>query len=180
MKTPHALMALCLVSLLAPAMAGDAGVVSGAGGTPAPDADEAAVRAMRAAPLSGDWRRIGGNLEMVAALHVNTAGFPIPRVQLAASAAGDEQVLSLVAAGALAVIDEEGGSGGNLTAAVDTEALGRAIARGMLAEQQDAREREARAAEWATLVATATTLPEDYSDDYDDAMGDLIDALAQE
>jgi hypothetical protein len=44
MKTPHALLALCLVSLLAPAMAGDAGVVSGAGGTPAPDADEAGLQ----------------------------------------------------------------------------------------------------------------------------------------
>ena len=46
--------------------------------------------------LSGDWRRIGGNLELVAALAVNVPGFPIPRVAMAASATGLE--LSLVAA----------------------------------------------------------------------------------
>lgn len=38
-----------------------------------------------AATLSGDWRWIGGNLEMVAALAVNTPGFPIPRLAIAAS-----------------------------------------------------------------------------------------------
>ena len=37
------------------------------------------VRELRAAPLSGDWRRLGGSLELVAALAVNVPGFPIPR-----------------------------------------------------------------------------------------------------
>lgn len=37
------------------------------------------VRVLRASPLSGDWRRIGGNLELVAALAVNVPGFPVPR-----------------------------------------------------------------------------------------------------
>jgi hypothetical protein len=46
--------------------------------------------------LSGDWRRIGGNLELVAALAVNVPGFPIPRVAMAAAASG--QTLSLIAA----------------------------------------------------------------------------------
>jgi len=46
--------------------------------------------------LSGDWRRIGGNLELVAALVVNVPGFPIPRIAMAASG---EMPLSLVAAG---------------------------------------------------------------------------------
>src|SRR5690606_28524455 len=45
-------------------------------------------------PPSGDWRRIGGNLELVAACSVVTPGFPIVR----ASAAGVQT--SLVAAGA--------------------------------------------------------------------------------
>jgi 2'-5' RNA ligase len=36
--------------------------------------------------LSGDWRRIGGNLELVAALAVNVPGFPVPRVEMSASA----------------------------------------------------------------------------------------------
>jgi hypothetical protein len=141
-------------------------------GTVAPDADDAAVRAMRAAPLSGDWRRIGGNLEMVAALHVNTAGFPIPRML---TAAGDVE-MSLVAAGSLAVLDE---TEAPVTApGLDTEALGRAIARGMLAEQQAAAHREQVAAEWQELLAAATR--EDLSGDYDDVMRGLSVALAQE
>lgn len=54
-------------------------------------------RIAKAAALSGDWREIRGNLELVAALAVNTPGFPIPRLALAASA-GQGQ-LSLVASG---------------------------------------------------------------------------------
>jgi hypothetical protein len=37
------------------------------------------VRSLRSAPLSGDWRRIAGSLELVAALAVNVPGFPVPR-----------------------------------------------------------------------------------------------------
>ena len=36
-------------------------------------------RAMAAGQVSGDWRGIRGNMELVAALVVNTPGFPIPR-----------------------------------------------------------------------------------------------------
>ena len=53
------------------------------------------IHALQAAQLSGDWRAIGGELELVAALVVNVPGFPIPRPSLAA--AGGKQV-SLVAA----------------------------------------------------------------------------------
>lgn len=56
--------------------------------------------ALQAGALSGDWRRIGGALELVGALAVNVPGFPVPRPALAASAG--EQV-SLVAAGVLTV-----------------------------------------------------------------------------
>lgn len=49
-----------------------------------------------AGALSGDWRRISGNLELVAALVVNVPGFPVPRPALAASGVGQQ---SLVAAG---------------------------------------------------------------------------------
>jgi len=48
------------------------------------------------AKVSGDWRGIGGNLEMVGLLAVNVPGFPTPRTALAAS--GEDQ-FSLVAAG---------------------------------------------------------------------------------
>lgn len=46
-----------------------------------PNVTEEQVRALRASPLSGDWRRIGGSLELVAALAVNVPGFPVPRPQ---------------------------------------------------------------------------------------------------
>lgn len=41
------------------------------------EADEARVAQLRRSPLSGDWRKVNGNLELVAALAVNDPGFPI-------------------------------------------------------------------------------------------------------
>jgi hypothetical protein len=52
------------------------------------------LRAFRAAPPSGDWRNIGGVLELVAVLGVNTPGFPVPRARVASGVP-----LALVAAG---------------------------------------------------------------------------------
>jgi hypothetical protein len=50
------------------------------------DATPNQVETLRQSPLSGDWRDIGGNLELVAAHAVNVPGFPIPRArQLVAS-----------------------------------------------------------------------------------------------
>lgn len=54
------------------------------------------VRTLRASPLSGDWRRIDGNLELVAALAVNSPGFPIPHGQQAAG-----RTVALMASGVL-------------------------------------------------------------------------------
>jgi hypothetical protein len=39
------------------------------------------VRALMASDVSGDWRRIGGSLELVAVLAVNVPGFPKIRVK---------------------------------------------------------------------------------------------------
>ena len=55
------------------------------------------LHAFRAAPPSGDWRNIGGALELVAVLGVNTPGFPVPRARVASG-----EPLALVAAGRLA------------------------------------------------------------------------------
>lgn len=66
-------------------------------GIVAPGAD---VAKLSATPPSGDWRPIGGSLELVAALHVNTPGFPVPRVMVAGG-----QVQALVAAGVVAPAD---------------------------------------------------------------------------
>lgn len=67
-----------------------AGVVS-------PTADDFQIWALELATLSGDWRRIRGNLELVAALGVNVPGFPMADV-VTASAAGE--CTALIAAGA--------------------------------------------------------------------------------
>lgn len=64
-----------------------------------PHVTPAQVRTLRASPLSGDWRRIGGHLEMIAALAVNVQGFPVPRTHgLVASG----KLQALVASGMLA------------------------------------------------------------------------------
>jgi hypothetical protein len=65
-----------------------------------PELSDEVLRAARSAPLSGDWRKLGGEWEMIAALSVNVPGFPVPRA-MAASAGGE--CVALVAAGALAV-----------------------------------------------------------------------------
>lgn len=46
-----------------------------------PELSPEKVRALRSAPISGDWRRYGMDLELVAALAVNVPGFGIPRPQ---------------------------------------------------------------------------------------------------
>jgi hypothetical protein len=61
-----------------------------------PTVDEQTAARLRAPALSGDWRRVGGGLELVALLAVNVPGFPVPRARVAS---GEPQ--ALVAAGAL-------------------------------------------------------------------------------
>lgn len=70
------------------------------------DADKA--RLLRGAVLSGDWRNVNGNLELVALLAVNVPGFPVPRVK-ALVAAGEDgaEVMTLVAAGVHAGVTDE-------------------------------------------------------------------------
>jgi hypothetical protein len=62
------------------------------------------VREFRAAPLSGDWRRVGFALELVAALSVNVPGFGVPRP--AGMVAGGNLV-SLVASGIIVPVSAE-------------------------------------------------------------------------
>jgi hypothetical protein len=69
-------------------------------GAVAPGTPPEKVYKMRASVLSGDWRDVAGSLELVAALHVNVGGFPVPRVAVAAS--GGHQT-ALVAAGLVLV-----------------------------------------------------------------------------
>lgn len=57
-----------------------------------PGVDAERVARLRLSPLSGDWRRAEGNLELIAALAVNTPGFPVLR-------ASAEEDMTLLAAG---------------------------------------------------------------------------------
>lgn len=61
-----------------------------------PGVTDEQLAALRASPLSGDWRRIGGSLELVAALAVNSPGFPVPRAMVASG-----HVTALQSAGAV-------------------------------------------------------------------------------
>lgn len=50
-----------------------------------PEADETRKAQFMASPVSGDWRSIGGSLEMIAVCAVNSPGFPVPRARVAFS-----------------------------------------------------------------------------------------------
>ena len=64
-----------------------------------PRATRDQVATFRGASVSGDWRSVGGSLEMVGLLAVNTPGFPIPRAQAGLTASAEEETpTSLVAA----------------------------------------------------------------------------------
>lgn len=65
------------------------------------------LAALRAAKVSGDWRRIGASLEMVAALAVNVPGFPIPRTAVAASGFFDQALVAAAVVGTEEVSQEE-------------------------------------------------------------------------
>jgi hypothetical protein len=70
-----------------------------------PDVDELALRRLRAASISGDWRPFGARHEFVAACSCNVPGLPTMRQAIAASAFMDEEdglpLVAIVAAGAL-------------------------------------------------------------------------------
>lgn len=66
-----------------------------AAGALRPDVTPEQLRVFRASAISGDWRPIGGGLELVAACSVNVPGFPIARARVAGGA-----IVALVAAGA--------------------------------------------------------------------------------
>lgn len=66
-------------------------------GTLRPTVTEAQLRLLRASSLSGDWRRIGTNLEFIGALAVNVPGFPIAREAVTAAGVATLPMAGLVA-----------------------------------------------------------------------------------
>ena len=96
-----------------------------------PGLSDAQVRTLSASPLSGDWRRIGGQLELVAALAVNSPGFPIPRALVAGGAVQSLQASGVVAAVPPAVKADAVDSG-------DADLLRRLLDRERRAAEQEA------------------------------------------
>jgi len=50
-----------------------------------PEASDQALSVFRSSPVSGDWRRVAGSLELIAVCSVNAPGFPVPRARVAFS-----------------------------------------------------------------------------------------------
>ncbi|MGH3586077.1 MAG: hypothetical protein ACRDQ0_07105 [Pseudonocardia sp.] len=50
-----------------------------------PEASAEAVDTFKSSPVSGDWRRVGGALELIGVCSVNVPGFPVPRARVAFS-----------------------------------------------------------------------------------------------
>lgn len=108
-------------------------------GVLAPGVDDETRATLAASPLSGDWRRIGGSMELIAALAVPVPGFPIARATAPEVAAALEPE-ALVAAGVVRKRPEP--SAGQ---AVDVDAVAAKVAAAVRAQFQ----RETR----ATLAA---------------------------
>lgn len=74
-------------------------------GAISPELSEEKVRLLRGATVSGDWRGVDGNLELVGLLACNVPGFPVPRsLQASVVVVDDEPVIqALVAAGIVTV-----------------------------------------------------------------------------
>lgn len=90
--------------VVADVVAGEDGFGPWVAGALRPDVPAVKVRALRAARMSGDWRRYPGGTDLAAILMVNVGGYEVPRPQIAlvASAAGtDMDGVEMVAAGML-------------------------------------------------------------------------------
>jgi hypothetical protein len=114
-------------------------------GAVAPGVSEDQIARLRVSPLSGDWRSVGGQLELVAALAVNSPGFPVPRALVASG-----RVHSLQASGVVRDSDV-------LTAAASGGILDDEMANALrrLAEREVANVRDERVGQAALKVAVA-------------------------
>ena len=116
-------------------------------GATTPGLDELKLHKLRSCGLSGDWRRIGAGLELVAAISVPTPGFPVPRARVASG-----QPMALVAAGALL---PEPRTGGTMT--LDYDVLADALAERL---DQRARHRQVMTTKRDALLAELTVVPD--------------------
>lgn len=105
-----------------------------------PGLSDEQVAELRRSPVSGDWRRVGGSKELVAALAVNVPGFPIPRTQARVSGGRE---MALVAAGVVVPVGHEDAT----AAATEDDRIARIVQ--VTLDQQAQRSRRA-----AALVAS--------------------------
>lgn len=124
-------------------------------GATAPGLDELRLHKLRACGLSGDWRRIGAGLELVAALSVPTPGFPVPQSRVASG-----EPVALVAAGALPAP----------VAPIDYDALADAVAERVVQRQ----------AVTAALATQRDALVADLDDDEDRMIELLVELYGDE
>jgi len=117
-------------------------------GAVVPEATPQKVAKLRRSPISGDWRRVEGNLELTAALAVNVPAFPVYAMD------GEEQ-LALVAAGTIEPTEVQEPPTG-IDAGLDLGAIIKSTVESVftsLQEQQEEDEaRQERAARLADLV----------------------------
>jgi hypothetical protein len=59
-----------------------------------PGTEPAKVEQFMSTPVSGDWRRVGGGLELIAVCSVNVPGFPIPRARVAFSSGVQQSLVA--------------------------------------------------------------------------------------
>lgn len=79
-----------------------------------PDAKPRALEIFKSSPVSGDWREIGGQLELIAVCSVNTPGFPIPRARVSFSSDTKRQRTLIASTGALPVEGDHLGGADNV------------------------------------------------------------------
>jgi hypothetical protein len=127
-------------------------------GAVVPGVNDLQLHKLRSCGLSGDWRRIGAGLELVAAISVPTPGFPVPRARVASGVP-----MAMVAAGAMVPELTRTGQ------MVDYDQLADRVADRILTRQQHTAELAARRT--AALAAT---------DDTDDRMAELLTQIPDE
>lgn len=143
-----------------------------------PGTPDEKIDQLRASGVSGDWRGIRGNMELVAALAVNVPGFPVPRSHGLVAAGGG----ALVAAGIVtperaAVLraaeqDDEALVAAGLRARMNALRMGPIIASAKL---QQAADLDARMALVAAGLPAAPTAPAPPADDHtEDGMVALL------
>lgn len=139
-------------SLVADVCAGEDAYGIWVAGAVCPGVNDLQLHKLRSCGLSGDWRRIGAGLEMVAAISVPTPGFPVPRARVASGVP-----VSMVAAGSMVPELVRTGQ------MVDYDQLADVVADRVLSRQQH-----------AAALATRRTAALAALDDNSDRMAELL------